>query len=807
MTSQGHNQTRAHTDSPDQGSDEEIQVQTLGQNEDLVIDGETAFDDLLVAQRIAQQESFLANFAAHDDSIPELPRKACPSKNDVEKLLKLLRQTNKLSKKICGLPSQFDAVVGDEVKNACRAAATAMEKLPLPKMVSGTVGEAGEEEDEEDEEDDAVDDGDEAWDVMEGNVNDALAAVDLHSTSESEAEDLRVEASDKLADTKRHKCLAVQSKAGIDNARGCAAGEEEPERDQGVNEEAEVKKLETMEETKVEECPEDVEPLCIRTHGLPERLQPHNATELVGQIHAVVDGLIVVRGDAGKKVLDLQSVLCLEDKHTLGVVVDVFGPVSDPHYLVHSPKVNEELVKAGVAVYAATDLQETSFLCDGADPEIIRCRLGDAFEDDASEDEYSGSDDDEQCINTFDNAESLLALQNGVNPSSCAGVNKREKGKGHSSDKTGLSHDTDAFQVKPEKLDEIPIKSEMVDEKWDIMNRSPSESPHDQKDQPEGWDVQSNSSNFKRSSNMKRWRLFTRGAKQSHQHEQEKTGDSDPRSIPSPQDLEVHGGRCTKWKPHDVSQNSSREGCSSAPPPPPPRPITNSERSTQSIEQQRPPWERPRKTQHEETCRQTESSRSDVPLRSGTKVSGSVDKDTGNSCESQRYITGSMARTSASWSHAPQKPPRPPQAYMPAWNIAGKGDDVDACRALPTLPHATPTPPPPPPQEHVLPQAPPPPQASTPPQASPRTVNSSGSGRHGQHLTTQDSCHDVPSEPDGGLLPPELKKLMAMGTLDPSPPRGMKRPASPPRAGPVYRCGTPPPPPPPDARPSSSPYS
>jgi len=114
---------------------EEMQVRHLGQDEDLVIDGETAVDDLLVAQRIAEQESFVAEQVQQPDGIDagSSRKKKPPSSADVQKLLRLLRETSKLTAKIGELPEQFDAVVGEDVREACRAAAEAVTKLPVPE--------------------------------------------------------------------------------------------------------------------------------------------------------------------------------------------------------------------------------------------------------------------------------------------------------------------------------------------------------------------------------------------------------------------------------------------------------------------------------------------------------------------------------------------------------------------------------------------------------------------------------------------------------------------------------------------------
>merc|ERR1719321_1602414 len=97
--------------------------------------------------------------------------------------------------------------------------------------------------------------------------------------------------------------------------------------------------------------------------------------ERVGFVHALIEGLIVVRGDGDRKALDLQSVLCTDGREVIGVVIDVFGLVTQPHYLVYPTCAQKESLGADTIVYAAVTLPETSFICDSSDLQAVRAAL------------------------------------------------------------------------------------------------------------------------------------------------------------------------------------------------------------------------------------------------------------------------------------------------------------------------------------------------------------------------------------------------------------------------------------------------
>lgn len=55
----------------------------------------------------------------------------------------------------------------------------------------------------------------------------------------------------------------------------------------------------------------------------------------IGNIHNIIDMLVIVAAKKGSPAIDLDSVLFLDHGKTiLGKVLDVFGPVSEPMYMV-----------------------------------------------------------------------------------------------------------------------------------------------------------------------------------------------------------------------------------------------------------------------------------------------------------------------------------------------------------------------------------------------------------------------------------------------------------------------------------------
>eukprot|EP00929_Paragymnodinium_shiwhaense_P091871 TRINITY_DN51753_c0_g1_i1.p1 TRINITY_DN51753_c0_g1~~TRINITY_DN51753_c0_g1_i1.p1 ORF type:complete len:742 (+),score=221.41 TRINITY_DN51753_c0_g1_i1:110-2335(+) len=391
----------------DEPSDGEYEVRRLAQSEDLVIDGDTAVDDMLVAQRIAEQETFVHNSLLADvgRAHQEMKvKKTAPSQTDVSKLLRLLRQTNKLSKKISDLPDMFSGVVGEQVREAFRMASEAVEQSALAEnMNNAEVVDAKDEEI-----------GEETWDGDGDSQAAALAGVDLESTDEETAAADAEKAAKKAAaaDAAKAAKRAAQAAKGKGKQRDAEEDDvaDEPEDEDGPIVRADIGEKEEEEaKEEIEERGPDPydQPPMITTAGIPEKLPDQHAIEPVGFLFAIVQGLFVVCGDPDSRPLDLQSVLCTADRDVLGVVIDVFGPVAQPHYLIYDTVAGRDpMPEKGEGVYAAVDLPETSYICDSADLEAIQQALQDRYEGgaDSSEEEEVG-DEDAQRLKDSDEEE------------------------------------------------------------------------------------------------------------------------------------------------------------------------------------------------------------------------------------------------------------------------------------------------------------------------------------------------------------------------------------------------------------------
>jgi len=433
-------------------SDSDYEVHRLAPGEDLVIDGETAIDDLLVAQRVAERETLIASELQIREQVDGPGAEAAnPSRTDVKRLMRLLRQANELSQRISSLPPAFDDVMGGEVRAACRATAQAMEKLPAAE-----VGDGDDDDDESEEQDESAQTGGAAEDAAATAARQAkaLEGLDLDTTTEEENEegaDAKVAARPKL-----EPCVGADE----EEVEGDADGDEE-EANENSKESARLSNAiaqagfqeiadESQDEAENDGEPSGkLEPIQIRTDGIPERLAADDEMEALGEASAIVDGLLVVRGSEGSKALDLQSVVCLEDRVVVGVVVDVFGPVVQPHYLIFPTVKDQALPEVGSQLFAATGLEETSYLCDAVAPHDIaalrRGLLGDVGEDYESGDEMDEDllTDDEQnaeenesgavgALEDFDAEARLTTQRPGKAGKSGKGEGKdgKDKGKG-----------------------------------------------------------------------------------------------------------------------------------------------------------------------------------------------------------------------------------------------------------------------------------------------------------------------------------------------------------------------------------------
>ncbi|CAE8710050.1 unnamed protein product, partial [Polarella glacialis] len=207
--------------------------------------------------------------------------------------------TSKLTAKIGELPSQFDELVGADVRDACAAAARAVEKLPVPKARGDAPLETWVT-------------GDETWGSGETDAAAALAAVDLQSTDEEEEPATGPEGK-KASATKVEPKVEVEGgededeEEDVDAGKGRGGGGKGQQGGRGgkaAGEEADTTVLATLEA-------EEGAPV-IETASLPARLDASDAKEEVGKVLSIVDGLVVVQGGIDNKALDLQSVICLE---------------------------------------------------------------------------------------------------------------------------------------------------------------------------------------------------------------------------------------------------------------------------------------------------------------------------------------------------------------------------------------------------------------------------------------------------------------------------------------------------------------
>eukprot|EP00913_Durusdinium_trenchii_P029909 g28026.t1 len=233
------------------------------------------------------------------------------------KLLRLLRETSKLASKIGELPSQFDALVSEEAREACRAAAQAVTKLPLPE--SSVM-----------EEDTPV--GEENWGEWTDDPMHALAAVDLQSTEEEADE---AEPSHAAAEPKQAQRAVEGDEEDMQQGIGkLMQQEEEPEVKEDGHDEI-AAPLQAKPEAEGKPAIEDEEGApVIHVSQLPEWLEDAAPKEPVGKVQSIVQDLLIIQGGEDSKALDLGSVVCGADGRVLGAVVDVFGQISRPHYLV-----------------------------------------------------------------------------------------------------------------------------------------------------------------------------------------------------------------------------------------------------------------------------------------------------------------------------------------------------------------------------------------------------------------------------------------------------------------------------------------
>ncbi|CAE7243741.1 unnamed protein product [Symbiodinium sp. CCMP2592] len=342
-----------------------------------------------------------------------------------------------------GTRGHFDAVVSAEVREACRAASEAVTKLPLPESDRQTEPPRC-----------AV--GDEDWGPGQEKSSEALAAVDLQSTDEETAAEAAPSAPavpteeapqvGEVAEAEQEQGVQDPGEEDDDDVNNKCAAHPEPATKNGEGTEA------VEEPTFTRTAPEDEEGApVINVSHLPTKLEENASKEAIGKVRSIVDELIVVQGDEDGKALDLGSVVCLADGRVLGAVVDVFGPISVPHYLVlPADSRKKDMPAVGDAVLAATGMEETSFLCDSADLSALRKQLGD-----------DGSDDDSDLVDG-EESESEEPEYSSLGAAALEAAVRGGPGQGLG----GVWKDPEAKQREVEATSAPPWKAKSNQERW-----------------------------------------------------------------------------------------------------------------------------------------------------------------------------------------------------------------------------------------------------------------------------------------------------------------------------------------------------
>ncbi|POM83872.1 Gar1/Naf1 RNA binding region family protein [Cryptosporidium meleagridis] len=98
----------------------------------------------------------------------------------------------------------------------------------------------------------------------------------------------------------------------------------------------------------------------IEILDMPEKVDLTLPCEFIGEIYSIIEdgaifgmeGIFIVKSDPSTITLDLGSVLCLEDKTIVGAIIDTFGPISSPFYVLSKQSnVNNDLLKKGTKIY------------------------------------------------------------------------------------------------------------------------------------------------------------------------------------------------------------------------------------------------------------------------------------------------------------------------------------------------------------------------------------------------------------------------------------------------------------------------
>ncbi|XP_018496047.1 H/ACA ribonucleoprotein complex non-core subunit NAF1 [Galendromus occidentalis] len=130
---------------------------------------------------------------------------------------------------------------------------------------------------------------------------------------------------------------------------------------------------------------------------------PQDHLQLVGEVFSFVDRLVVVESTNPEPVLNLETVLFLEDGRAVGLVFDVIGPVIKPYYVLrfnNSEEIKEEHLEKGVKIFCAPSHADyTFFVFEKQIREMMKLRGSDAsweYDLEPPEHELEYSDDEQE---------------------------------------------------------------------------------------------------------------------------------------------------------------------------------------------------------------------------------------------------------------------------------------------------------------------------------------------------------------------------------------------------------------------------
>ncbi|KAH7649659.1 hypothetical protein FG379_000919 [Cryptosporidium bovis] len=98
----------------------------------------------------------------------------------------------------------------------------------------------------------------------------------------------------------------------------------------------------------------------IEVVDMPEKVEHYLPCEYVGDIYSRINDkqvngtndIYIIKSDPSGIILDLGSVLCLEDKTIIGTIIDTFGPINSPFYVLNKQdKIDASILDIGTKIY------------------------------------------------------------------------------------------------------------------------------------------------------------------------------------------------------------------------------------------------------------------------------------------------------------------------------------------------------------------------------------------------------------------------------------------------------------------------